>query len=118
VAATTPQLILRLSDFPNDCYFVGYICHGVRQDLFKEPQLRGEVVIVRTFGGKPAQRRVWDVGDTVVYLTNEDQFALLIAGKPALEPIGFPKEDVFCLPANKSTRKPFRWAQLIPWQNW
>ena len=80
--------------------------------------MRGEVVIVRTFGGKPAQRRVWDVGDTVVYLTNEDQFALLIAGKPALEPIGFPKEDVFCLPANKSTRKPFRWAQLIPWQNW
>ncbi len=74
------------------------------------------MVIVRTFGGKPVERRVWDVGESVVYVTNEEEFNKLVAGKPALEPIGFPKEDVFCRPANKSSHKRFRWSHLNPWQ--
>lgn len=78
--------------------------------------MRGELVIVRTFGGKPVERRVWAVGEAVVYVTNDEEFNKLVAGKPALEPIGFPKEDVFCRPANKSAHKRFRWSHLIPWQ--
>ena len=78
--------------------------------------LRGELVIVRTFGGKPVERRVWDVGEAVVYVTNEEEFQKLVAGKPALDPIGFPKEDVFCRPASKSLPKRFHWSSLSRWQ--
>ena len=78
--------------------------------------LRGELVIVRTFGGKLVECRVWDVGEAVVYVTNDEEFDKLIAGKPALDPIGFPKEDIFCRPASKSARKRLRGSQLNPWQ--
>lgn len=47
--------------------------------------MRGETVIVRAFKGVPLARRVWDIGERVVYITNEE----------GLTPIGFPKEDVF-----------------------
>ncbi len=57
--------------------------------------MRGELVIIRVFGGEPAVRRVWENSDRVVYITDDDNLKLLLAGKPALEPIGFPKEDVF-----------------------
>lgn len=78
--------------------------------------MRGELVIVRTFGGKPVERRVWDVGEAVVYVTNDEEFEKLVAGKPALQPIGFPKEDVFCRPASESPQKRLRWSRLRPWQ--
>jgi hypothetical protein len=79
--------------------------------------LRGEIVIVRTFGGKPVECRVWDVGDTLVYVTNDEEFEKLIAGKAALAPIGFPKEDIFCRPASNFHGKRLHWSQLIPWRS-
>jgi len=58
--------------------------------------MRGEYVIVRAYGGRPLIRRVWDVGEKVVYITNDQQLKLLIEGAGnAIGPIGFPKEDVF-----------------------
>ncbi len=57
--------------------------------------MRGDLVIIRVFGGKPEIRRVWDENEKVVYITNDVNLSLLLAGKSALEPIGFPKEDVF-----------------------
>lgn len=58
--------------------------------------MRGEYVIVRTYGGRPLIRRVRAVGENVIYITNDQQLKLLMedAGD-AIGPIGFPKEDVF-----------------------
>ena len=77
--------------------------------------MRGDVVLVRTFGGKAVKRRVWDVGHSVVYVTNDEQFAKLTAGKSAVEPIGFPKEDVFKVTDNESSADTVDWARLAPW---
>ena len=57
--------------------------------------MRGDFVIVRAFGNIPLIRRVWDEDDKAVYITNDEQFQFLIEAKEALEPIGFPREDVF-----------------------
>lgn len=57
--------------------------------------MRGDFVIVRTFGNIPLIRRLWDESDYCVYITNDEQFQLLTNGKEALQPIGFPREDVF-----------------------
>jgi hypothetical protein len=77
--------------------------------------MRGDVVLVRTFSGKAVKRRVWDVGDTVVYVTNDEQFERLAAGKSAVEPVGFPKEDVFRDTENESSDDAVDWAHLDPW---
>jgi hypothetical protein len=57
--------------------------------------MRGSHVIVRAFGGVPLIRRIWDEETSLIYITNDEQFELLTKGKEALEPIGFPREDVF-----------------------
>lgn len=58
--------------------------------------MRGDIVIIRTYGDIPLIRRVWDEdGNDIIYITNDEQFQLLIDGKEALEPIGFPRRDVF-----------------------
>jgi len=58
-------------------------------------KMRGNIVIIRTYGDVPLVRRVWDEDDSTIYITNDEQFQLLNEGKEALEPIGFPREDVF-----------------------
>jgi hypothetical protein len=57
--------------------------------------MQGDLVIVRTYGGVPLVRRVWNEDDSYIYITNDEQLELLIKGQKALEPIGFPREDVF-----------------------
>jgi len=57
--------------------------------------MRGEQVIAKAFGGVPLVRRVWDIGDGVVYLTSEVEFKKREGGGTALEPIGFSVADVF-----------------------
>ena len=78
--------------------------------------MRGDVVLVRTFGGKAVKRRVWDVGDSVVYVTDDEQFKRLTLGERAVAPIGFPKEDVFRSTANESVSEPIDWRLLVPWK--
>lgn len=77
--------------------------------------MRGDVVLVRTFGGKAEKRRVWDVAEAVVFVTNDEQFERLAAGEQAIQPIGFPKEDVFSCAANESYDGSVDWCQLVRW---
>lgn len=84
--------------------------------------MRGEYVIVRAYRGKPLIRRVWDVGENVVYITNDQQLKLLMKGAGnAVGPIGFPKEDVFKYDPNLaeaidefSDKDCFIWDKLKP----
>ncbi len=57
--------------------------------------MRGDYVIVRAYGGVPLIRRVWDENKKAIFITNDSQFQLLSNRQPAIEPIGFPREDVF-----------------------
>lgn len=57
--------------------------------------MKGEFVIVRSYGGEPLLRRIWDINGNIVYITNDEQYQILIKGESAIGPIGFPREDVF-----------------------
>jgi len=77
--------------------------------------MRGDIVMVRAYGGKALLRRVWDVGERVVYVTNDKEFDKLAAGEPAVEPIGFPKEDVFCVSEPHFSVTNPEWSRLEMW---
>lgn len=57
--------------------------------------MKGDIVIVRTYGGVPLIRRVWEEDESGVYITDDVQLKRLLAGGYAIQPIGFPREDVF-----------------------
>ncbi len=57
--------------------------------------MQGKTVIVRVFGGDLVSRKIWSVGQNVVYVTDEKNYDLLLNNGAAIIPIGVPKEDVF-----------------------
>jgi hypothetical protein len=57
--------------------------------------VRGERVNAMTASGAVVERRVWGVGERVIYLCSDRQFASLSAGSQLPPAIGFPKGDVF-----------------------
>jgi len=57
--------------------------------------MKGDLVIVRAFGGATLVRRVWAVKNGLIYIADEKEFGKREAGQDALEPIGFPVSDVF-----------------------
>lgn len=57
--------------------------------------MRGEIVIVRAFKGRPLVRRIWDSNQEVVFITDDENFRLLSMGEEAPMPVGFHYEDVF-----------------------
>jgi len=80
--------------------------------------MRGEIVLVRAFGGKPIKRRVWDVGVGIVYVTSDELFQKPVAGRRAPRTIGFPREDVFTDVQNQllESGDTIDWSKLVPWQ--
>lgn len=57
--------------------------------------MRGDKVIVRSFGNRPLVRRVWGADEHGVYISAEGEYQKLSRGEEALSPVGFPREDVF-----------------------
>lgn len=55
---------------------------------------RGDVVLARDYQGRELTRRVWGVGERVVYLCSEQLYEALAGGLAVGYPIGFPKGDV------------------------
>ena len=49
--------------------------------------MRGDFVIVRAFGAIPLIRRLWDEDNNSLYITNDEQFQLLMVGKDAMNPL-------------------------------
>jgi hypothetical protein len=66
--------------------------------------------------------KVWEMGKRVVYLAKEEQYLYLLSNDTrAVEPIGFPKEDVFKFDPGIakaidrfSEGKAFNWEKLTP----
>lgn len=50
--------------------------------------MKGELVILRAYGGQPLIRRIFETTDKAVFVTDD-------ARKDDLISIGFPREDVF-----------------------
>lgn len=57
--------------------------------------MRGDLLIVKAYNGLPLIRRIWDEDEKAVYITDDTQLDFLLAGKNALLPVGFPREDAF-----------------------
>lgn len=57
--------------------------------------MKGDVVVVRSFGGEPRIVRVWEVAERVILVCSEENYKTLISGKKGLWPVGIPKKDVF-----------------------
>lgn len=79
--------------------------------------MRGECVLARGFGGVVLVRRVWEVGNGLVYLSSDAEFVKLEAGQDALPPIGFPVNDVFAYneAVAKGDANP-KWGNLPLWK--
>ena len=54
--------------------------------------MRGDFVIVRSYGELPLIRRIWDEDEKGVYITDDIHLKLLLDGKDALQPIRYPRE--------------------------
>ena len=82
--------------------------------------MRGEMVIIRAYGGVPLVRRFWEANDRVIYITNDEQLRLLMNGEKAVSPIGFPKKDVFKFDRkiahsiSTTSSDEFDWGKLTP----
>ena len=56
--------------------------------------MKGDLVIAKSLDGPRVCRVAEDAG-AVVFLSSEDQYALMESGKEALMPVGFPRASVF-----------------------
>ncbi len=84
--------------------------------------MSGEKVIVRTCGNIPKLCRLVQPGSGVVYVTNEEQFSLLLSGDEKILMVGIPYEDVFLydLKAERqmflmANSQKFAWDELHGW---
>lgn len=83
--------------------------------------MRGELVIVRAFGGVPLVRRIWEEAGQGVYITTDTIFEKLLAGDNKFQPVGFSREDVFrfdpkiAMAMNDLTESgKWDWTKLVP----
>lgn len=83
--------------------------------------MRGDLVIVRAFGGKPLVRRIWEDAGRGVYITTDAIFKNLLAGDNKIQPVGFPREDVFKFDSGIAAvmddliqNEKWDWTKLVP----
>ncbi len=58
--------------------------------------VRGQVVVCRDFTGEKLARKVWEDSGRIIYVHTEDQYIAHEQDRPHLQPVGFPREDVYC----------------------
>jgi hypothetical protein len=80
--------------------------------------MKGDKVVIRTFGGEPRIVRVWEIAEKVIAICSEENYQSLVNGNDGLSPVGFPKKDVFRYnPSQEKMLKNWRndpalWAHL------
>jgi hypothetical protein len=79
--------------------------------------MKGDFVVLRAYDG-PVVRRVVEVVGDVVYIASDDQFSLIASGLPSVEPVGFPRRDVFQYDPELEkdiSRGKVEWQRLTPY---
>jgi hypothetical protein len=79
--------------------------------------MKGDKVIVRSYGNKALVRLVWEVTPDTVFICSEENYRALTDGKIGLWPVGFSKEDVFqySIKAETLLASPTAWKELVPY---
>jgi len=82
--------------------------------------MRGQRVVCRDVNGIPLVRRVWAISEKKVYVHDEANFFRHGSGEEYLEPVGFPREDVFVLDSggdaisDVAAARGFTWGDMRP----
>jgi len=79
--------------------------------------MKGDKVIVRSFGDKPLVRMVWEITSSAVFICTEENFSALSRGNNGLWPVGFPKECVYRYNPKINLNAPIVWDQLTVYGN-
>jgi hypothetical protein len=69
--------------------------------------MRGDIVVCKDFVGKLLDRLLWEDAGRIIFIHTADQFAAHTAGRPHLEPVGFPEEDVFSRKGESGELEPY-----------
>jgi hypothetical protein len=80
--------------------------------------MRGQVVVCKDVIGDALIRTVWEDKDGLVFIHTEDQYEARLRGRPHLEAVGFPLEDVFVHTSHASHAldEETCWDKLRPYQ--
>jgi hypothetical protein len=57
--------------------------------------MRGQLIVVKDVSCIALVVRLWDLNDTGVFIHSEEEFHKRMGGEKALDPVGFPYQDVF-----------------------
>jgi hypothetical protein len=79
--------------------------------------MKGDTVIVRSFGDKPLVRRVWEVTSEIVFICSEENYNVLSSGKEGLLPVGFPREYVYRYNPKINISSRISWDNLAIYEN-
>lgn len=74
--------------------------------------MKGDKVIVRSYGGEPKVLRIWEIARDVIFVCSEENFTVLSDGGEGLWPVGVPKEDVFRYNPKVILTDSMNWDQL------
>jgi hypothetical protein len=65
------------------------------KNLFYPHTMRGQLIVIRDVNGFPLLVRLWETVRAGVFIHSEEEWEKRKNGQKALEPVGFPYEDVF-----------------------
>jgi hypothetical protein len=74
--------------------------------------MKGDKVIVRTFGNKAVVCRVWEADAQIVAVCSPQNYEALSRGDEGLWPVGFPREDVYRYNPQVDLDVPVSWGNL------
>jgi len=74
--------------------------------------MKGDKVIVRTFGNKPVVCRVWESDSEIVAVCSPQNFDTLVKGEEGLWPVGFPRKDVYLYNPTVDLKSKTVWSKL------
>lgn len=79
--------------------------------------MKGQKVVVKTYGGIPYIMRVWDANKSHVYVIEENEYKKRVTGSPSYDPVGFPIRDVFEYSDELQITENFDWSELARWRD-
>jgi len=77
---------------------------------------RGDFVVLRAFQDEPLVRRLWDIGDSGVFVLSDAEYRKRTGGHSSLDEVGFPIGDCYLYNADtKSVLGDYQNTGRIDW---